>query len=171
MEERKHAKTKRPLTSPVRRAISTANEPPHKLQWQKLSRSNGGRQPNAICAGGSERDRASEAQAERRDRGIFGTMIRGATQRGPERGAQTAESITQARRHSTQTLPRPWGTTTVTRWGLLSGLNHCVVWCLETRNWWETLKLSTSGILRLCFPLSNTELASFSKFRQLERPA
>ncbi len=63
------------------------------------------------------------------------TAISGTIQRGPERHThQTGESITQARRRSTQTLQRPWGTTAITRWGLLSGLNHCVGWCLARRS-------------------------------------
>lgn len=33
-----------------------------------------------------------------------------------------------------QTLQRPWGTTAITRWGLLGGLNHCVAWCLVRRS-------------------------------------
>lgn len=70
-----------------------------------------------------------------------------------------------------QTLQRPWGTTAVTRWGLLSGLNHCVVWCLVKSSGSANPKSRTGGILRVSFSMSNMELASFSKFRQLEAPA
>ena len=98
-----------------------------------MSRSNRCRQPNAIRAGGSERDRTSKAQAERRNREVLKTAISGTIQRTrPERHThQTAKPITQARRHSTQTLQRPWGAAAITRWRLVFGVNHFVTWCLK----------------------------------------
>lgn len=137
---------------------STASEPPHKLQWQKLSRSNGGRQPNAIRAGGAERNRASKAQTKRRDRERLKTAFRGIAQRGPERQAcQTTKSITQA-------LKRPWGTTTVTRWGLLGGLNHCVAWCLVRRKNETNLKLERAGFYESLFRCPTSSWQLFQNF-------
>ena len=74
------------------------------------------------------------------------TAISGTIQRiKPERQTrQKKKTITKTRQSSVQMPQRPWGTATVTRWGLFFCVNHFVAWCLKR---WGSSKTGRSGIL------------------------